>query len=492
MYIIPIPKAKLAKSSGAFNRMSTYLHVIPLMVSISGTRGERLSISFDFDWAVVHALRSVPGCYWSPDDEAWLLSDRQWAIDDLLRALYETGRFTFEAEAETRVKLVPKAALEPIHCERLSGSKGPVAAAAPPDPAPITPSSPEPLFVEGQPGRPAGIDSREPCSGLKAGAVPKETRDRLTAFRESLEAMHYSPRTRASYLTWVERFIASNPGRPLSSLGEGDINAFLTRLAVKSKVSASTQNQALAALLFLFRTVLDRPLGALGEVIRAKKPVRLPVVFSRDEVRAVLANLQGDRWLIAKLMYGTGLRLSECLSLRVQDIDFSRSEILVRNGKGAKDRATMLPASLMEHLRQHLSRVKAIHDRDLKEGWGRVPVPGALDLKYPKAEAEWAWQWVFPQSKRWTNPETGEEGRHHVDESLVQRAVHEAILKAGISKRASCHTFRHSFATHLIESGHDIRTVQELLGHSDVKTTMIYTHVLNRGPSGVLSPADGL
>jgi len=275
-------------------------------------------------------------------------------------------------------------------------------------------------------------------------------------------------------------------------MGEPEINAFLTHLAVKERVTASTQTQALSAILFLYRYVIGREVGDLGHVIRARKPKRLPVVMSREEVKAVLSNLTGDKWLMASLMYGTGLRLMECLRLRVQDIDFTRKEILVRDGKGAKDRITMLPESLKGPLQDYLKRVKAIHERDLAEGWGRVLLPSALDRKYPNAPKEWRWQWVFPQENRWKNPKSGEEGRHHIDESLVQKAVREAVSRAGLTKRATCHTFRHSFATHLLEGGYDIRTVQELLGHSDVKTTMIYTHVLNRGPAGVRSPVDGL
>jgi integron integrase len=293
-----------------------------------------------------------------------------------------------------------------------------------------------------------------------------------------------------TYCHWVKRFIYFHKVRHPDEMGEPEINAFLTHLAVKERVAASTQNQALSALLFLYRHVLAREIGDLGEVIRARKPKRMPIVMTREEVKAVLANLSGDKWLMASLMYGTGLRLMECLRLRVQDIDFTRKEILVRDGKGAKDRITMLPESLRAPLQDHLKKVKAIHEQDLADGWGRVKMPYALDRKYPNAASDWRWQWVFPQERRWRNSETGEQGRHHVDESLVQRAVKEAVTSAEVVKRASCHTFRHSFATHLLESGYDIRTVQELLGHKDVKTTMVYTHVLNQGPKGVRSPMD--
>jgi integron integrase len=314
----------------------------------------------------------------------------------------------------------------------------------------------------------------------------------LDQLREALRTRHYSPRTEKTYCQWIKRFIHFHGLRHPAEMAEAEVNAFLTSLAVKAKVSASTQNQALSAILFLYRHVLGREVGDLSEVIRARKPTRLPVVLTRDEVKAVLANLSGNKWLMASLMYGAGLRLMECLRLRVQDIDFSSNEILVRDGKGAKDRITMLPESLKAPLQEHLRAVKAVHEKDFADGWGRVPMPDALDRKYPNAPKEWRWQWVFPQENRWRNAKTGEEGRHHVDESLVQKAVRTAVARAGPMKRASCHTFRHFFATHLLEGGYDIRTVQELLGHKDVKTTMIYTHVLNRGPSGVRSPVDGL
>ena len=314
----------------------------------------------------------------------------------------------------------------------------------------------------------------------------------LDQLREALRARHYSRRTEQTYCLWVKRFIFFHNVRHPAEMAEPEINTFLTHLAVKEKVSASTQNQALSALLFLYRHVLGREIGDLGEVIRARKPKRLPVVMTREEVKEVLANMTGDKWLMASLMYGAGLRLMECLRLRVQDIDFARNEILVRDGKGAKDRLTMLPESLKGPIKDHLKKVKTIHERDLADGWGRVQMPSAMDRKYPNAPRDWRWQWVFPQENRWKNTKTGEEGRHHIDESLVQKSVRDATTKAGLTKRATCHTFRHSFATHLLEGGYDIRTVQELLGHNDVKTTMIYTHVLNRGPAGVRSPVDGL
>jgi integron integrase len=275
-------------------------------------------------------------------------------------------------------------------------------------------------------------------------------------------------------------------------MSEGEVNQFLTHLAVQGRVAASTQNQALAALLFLYGSVLRRPLGQIDGIVRARRVRRLPVVLNREEVRAVLNGLAVTPRLVCALLYGSGLRLLECLRLRVKDIDFQRREIIVRDGKGGKDRVTMLPASVAAPLQAHLERVRRQHAADQARGLGRAPLPDALVRKYPGADRQWAWQWVFPASSHYTDAHTGVRHRHHMHESVVQRAVKEAVRRAELARPASCHSFRHSFATHLLEDGYDIRTVQELLGHKDVKTTMVYTHVLNRGGMGVRSPMDGL
>jgi integron integrase len=272
-------------------------------------------------------------------------------------------------------------------------------------------------------------------------------------------------------------------------MGSAEVNAFLTHLAVEGQVSASTQNQALSALLFLYRELLDRDLDLEG-VVRARTRPRLPVVMSVEEVRAVLEQLDGVEALVAGVLYGGGLRLMEALRLRVHDLDVQHLQITVRDGKGGKDRRTMLPARVAEKLQAHLQEVQRLHRQDLADGYGRVRLPHALGRKYPHAPVEWGWQWVFPQQHRWYDTQTGEQGRHHLDPSVIQKAVRRAVLASGIITPATCHTFRHSFATHLLERGQDIRTIQELMGHKDIKTTMIYTHVLNRGPFGVRSPAD--
>ena len=314
----------------------------------------------------------------------------------------------------------------------------------------------------------------------------------MDELRDAIRSRHYSPRTEKTYCQWVRRYIRFHKLRHPAEMTEPEINEFLTHLAVEEKVSASTQNQALAAILFLYRHVIFYELGDLGDIVRARKPEHLPVVLTQDEVRRVLAQMEGTEWLMASLLYGSGLRLSECLCLRVHDIDFAKGELVVRNGKGAKDRITMLSNSLKTPLTEQIRRVKAVHLRDLADGWGRVQLPNALGRKYPNAPGELRWQWVFPQVNRWINYQTGEQGRHHAHETTLQRAVKAAVHKSNITKRAGCHTLRHSFATHLLESGYDIRTIQELLGHRDVRTTMIYTHVLNNGGLGVRSPFDGL
>ena len=329
--------------------------------------------------------------------------------------------------------------------------------------------------------------TREPLSNLENREPPL-----LTRFIDALRSRHYSRRTEQSYCHWVRRFVSFHHPRQPDELAAAEINDFLNHLALKQCVSASTQTQALSAILFLYRYLFHREIGTLAHLIRARKPHRLPVVMTRDEVRSVIHELHGLYRLMAGLMYGSGLRLMECLHLRVQDLDLQAHQVLVRDGKGAKDRITMLPQSVVGPLGEQLKGARALHQRDVKEGWGRVVLPYALARKYPTAAVEWGWQFVFPADHRWVNPRTGEEGRHHVHESAVQRVVKDAVRKAGLVKHATCHTFRHSFATHLLEDGYDIRTVQELLGHKDVKTTMLYTHVLNRGPRGVRSPADGL
>src|SRR5438552_6349264 len=312
----------------------------------------------------------------------------------------------------------------------------------------------------------------------------------LEQLRDAIQRRHYSSRTEETYLHWVKRFIYFSGRRHPRELGAPEVTAFLNYLAREREVAAATQNQALSALIFLYKEVLAQPLPWLEDLERAKRPARLPNVLTRDEVQRLLARMQGVKWLLASLLYGAGLRLRECLKLRVKDVDFSYRQILVRDGKGAKDRVTMLPASVVAPLQAHLARVKQLHERDLAGGYGDVELPHALARKYPKAQYEWAWKFVFPSHKRSTDPKTGVIRRHHVYENYVIRGVKEGARAARIHKHVSCHTLRHSFATHLLESGYDIRTVQELLGHRSVETTMIYTHVMNKGGGGVTSPLD--
>ena len=314
----------------------------------------------------------------------------------------------------------------------------------------------------------------------------------LKEIRHAIRVRHYSVRTEETYVDWIKRFILFNGKRHPRDMGELEVGRFLTYLAVQRKVAASTQNQALNALVFLYKRVLNRPLGEIEGVVRAKRPQRLPVVLSRQEVKRLLRNLNGAHWLAACLMYGSGLRLMECVRLRVKDIDFDHRAILVRSGKGDKDRVVTLPDELIPVLRRQLEAVRNIHEKDLADGFGAVYLPHALARKYPNAPSQWAWQYVFPASRRSIDPRSGFERRHHIDESSIQKAIKLAIRKSEIHKPASCHTLRHSFATHLLESGSDIRTVQEQLGHKDVRTTQIYTHVINRGGSAVISPLTGL
>jgi integron integrase len=323
------------------------------------------------------------------------------------------------------------------------------------------------------------------------GTIPP-TQDCLDRLHAVIRRKHYSIRTEQAYADWVRRFLAFHAPLPPERLAEPEISAFLTHLAVREKVAASTQNQALNALVFFFRNVLQKSLDAPFQLVRAKRPLRLPTVLSKEEVHRVLRGLSGEHLLMAQLLYGSGLRLMEVLRLRVKDVDFDQHMILVHDGKGFKDRVTMLPDQLIAPLQAHLEIVRQMHAADLGRGLGSVYLPYALERKYPGAALDWNWQYIFPSDRLSADPRTGIFGRHHIDESGLQKAVRRAASAAGIQKPVGCHTFRHSFATHLLEGGYDIRTVQELLGHKDVKTTMIYTHVLHRGGLCVRSPLDGI
>jgi integron integrase len=312
----------------------------------------------------------------------------------------------------------------------------------------------------------------------------------LDCVRLAIRSRNLSPRTEEAYVGWARKYILFHGKRHPADMGEAEITRFLSNLACERRISASTQNQALSALLFLYREVLHKDLDWLQGIVRAKRPTRAPVVLTRSEVEALLANLKGVPWLMASLLYGAGLRLMECCRLRVKDVDLARRAITIREGKGLKDRITLLPDKLRESLATHLEQVQQQHRDDLRLGHGSVELPGAIARKYTNAPRDWSWQWVFPTTRIYLDRTTGALRRHHLHESVLQRAVKRAVRKAGIAKSASCHTLRHSFATHLLEAGYDLRTIQELLGHSDVSTTMIYTHVLNRGGRGVRSPLD--
>ena len=416
-----------------------------------------------FSGPVLDAVRAVPGRRWNEEKKSWILPANQGAVNVFLQRLFECGGFNYEdggslpgKEFLPRMEILPQGELSP-RAELLR--------------------------------RAEFIPREEPLSRSTEDFPSCEIRK----LDEALKVRHYSEHTRQCYKKWVREFLQSfgnDISAEIPGAGQLQINSFLKNLAIRKKVSASTQNQALAALLFYFRFIKNTPVLELGAVIHAKKKERIPVVFSRDEVSRVIENLYGQKKLIAKLLYGTGMRLNEALSLRVLDLDFERKEIIVRHGKGDKDRHVMLPQKLIPELKAHIKKIRQLHKKDLADGWGAVTMPSALAAKYPSGSKEFKWQWLFPQKNRWKNLATGLEGRWHLDESLMQRAVKQAILEAGVNKNASCHTFRHSFATHLLENGYDIRTIQELLGHSDVSTTMIYTHVLNRGAGGVISPLD--
>jgi integron integrase len=331
------------------------------------------------------------------------------------------------------------------------------------------------------------------CLVVSDNNLPYQQSPRLLdRVRNVIRCKHYSIRTEQSYVDWIKRYIYFHNKRHPKDMGESHISDFLTYLAVNKKVASSTQNQAMCALVFLYREVLKKDIGDFEGLIRAKKPQKLPVVFTREEVKQILIQLNGTNWLMGQLIYGAGLRVMECVRLRVKDLDFGYGQIVVRDGKGKKDRVTMLPHIIVKELQRHLLKVKKIHELDLKAGFGTVYLPYALERKYKNANINWSWQYVFPASRRSIDPRSGIERRHHISETVPQRAVRKAIRDCGITKAGSCHSLRHSFATHLLEAGYDIRTVQELLGHKNVSTTMIYTHVLNKGGKGVKSPGDML
>ena len=330
------------------------------------------------------------------------------------------------------------------------------------------------------------------CKGILIAFPEGASMKLMDQVREVIRKKHYSIRTEKSYTDWIKRYILFHGKRHPKEMGEAEISQFLSHLAVKGKVAASTQNQALNAIVFLYKQVLKIDLGQFEDVQWVRKPAKLPTVMTKSEVDRVFVRMSGVYLVIAQILYGSGLRLMECLRLRVKDIDFERNQIIVRDGKGDKDRATMLPNALKPIIADHLHEVKKIHQQDLVQGYGEVYLPHALYRKYPNAPKEWIWQYVFPAGRISIDPRTGTKRRHHIHESQVQRAVRNAVRAAKIPKRVTPHTLRHSFATHLLEAGYDIRNIQELLGHSDVSTTMIYTHVINKGGLGVRSPLDAM
>lgn len=314
----------------------------------------------------------------------------------------------------------------------------------------------------------------------------------LDTVRREIQTRHYSPKTEKTYVSWVKQYILFHNKTHPKELSEKDVNQFLSHLATKKHVSASTQNQALSAILFLYKYVLHKTLGDFGNVIRAKRTKKVPVVFSKEEIRNIFSHLEKNKKLMANMIYGSGLRLTECLSMRIKDIDFDQMQIVVRDGKGEKDRVTLLPEKLIPELKSRLRKVKKLHDKDLEDGNGTTTLPYALSRKYANGAKEFKWQYVFPSTKLILDKKNGLWKRHHINESVLQRAIKKAMKLAEIHKHGGCHTLRHSFATHLLEAGYDIRTIQDLLGHKSLQTTMIYTHVMNKGPLGVKSPGDDL
>lgn len=313
----------------------------------------------------------------------------------------------------------------------------------------------------------------------------------LDQIKTVMRVNHYSKRTEEAYIKWIREFILFNKKNHPSNMGEKEISRYINYLATKRNVSASTQNLALCSIIYLYKQVLKKEINDI-DLVRARKPKRLPVVFTRKEVKGIVEQLTGTSWLAVNLLYGGGLRLMECVRLRIKDIDFEYNQVIVRDGKGRKDRITIFPSIIKERLKQHIKKVESLHEKDLKDGNGSVYLPYSLDKKYTNAGKEFGWQYVFPSPQISFDTRTGKKGRHHIDEKVIQRVVKTAIRKTGIRKNGSCHTFRHSFATHLLEDGYDIRTVQELLGHEDLNTTMIYTHVMKKGGLGIKSPADTL
>jgi integron integrase len=424
-----------------------------------------------------------------PDMTSLLMPDR-WES----RSFPPNAPTPFEALTPPPWKLGPETYARLIACvppaakdvARAAESVAPVAGSA-------TPARPTPT-LGGPPATvvPPTAAAVEPPTLRSRAPSGREEPGPAARMRLALRARHYSCRTEKAYLGWLRRFALYHRGRSVEEMGREEVAAYLAMLATRDHVAASTQNQAFSALLFFYRDVLEREIPGLEDVVRAKRPIRVPLVLAPEEVRSVLCRIRGTPRIMAGLMYGSGLRLLECCRLRVKDVDFFRREITVRDGKGRKDRVTVLPDAMVERLQVHLERVHRLHQADIAAGAGSVVLPDALDRKYVEASLEWPWQWVFPANRLYTDVETGARRRHHIHESAVQREFAASVRAAGLTKPATCHTLRHSFATRLLENGYDIRTIQELLGHSDVSTTMIYTHVLNRGGRGVRSPLEGV